>query len=83
MSPITQEAIDAATAALLALIRQEVHDIMPEIPWPLRGQIPVDKEPAAAALLAKTALAAAAPHLAPAALPQPARPVAPLPPTTG
>ena len=83
MSPITKEALDAATAALLALIQQEVHDIMPQIPFLLRGKIPVDKEPEAAALLAKTALNAAAPHLVPPApLAAQTAPPAPSAPTT-
>ena len=65
LPPLTQAVLDAATAALLKLIQQEVTEIMPQIPFIFRGQIPVDKEPAAAALLAKTALEAAAPHLVP------------------
>jgi len=52
----TKADYDAGTAAALALIQKEVHDIMPQIPFIFRGRIPVDKEPDAAALLAKTVI---------------------------
>ena len=52
----SQRDYSAAAAALLALIRHEVDEIMPQVPIFLRGKIPVDKEPEVAAALAKAAV---------------------------
>jgi hypothetical protein len=62
MSPFLQEAYDAATAAVLKLIQQVITD---EVPVVFHEMIPAEKVPIAAAALAKTALDAAAPHIAP------------------
>ncbi len=50
----TREDYDVGTAAALALIRHEV-DVLP-IPGFVRGMIPVEREPEAAALFAKTVI---------------------------
>lgn len=57
---VSQKAYDAGTAAALVLIRKDVADIMPQVPFPFRGMIPVDKEPEWAAHIAKVVLDAAA-----------------------
>lgn len=41
----TQKDYDVGAAAALTLIRKDVADIMPQVPFPFRGMIPVDKEP--------------------------------------
>ena len=57
---VTKAQYDAGTAAALALIRHEVEvDVMPKVPAFMRGMIPVDKEPEAAATIAKVVLDAA------------------------
>jgi hypothetical protein len=60
-SPFSQQAYDAAAAAILALIQKEIPLLVPG--W-LQSFIPADKEPVVAAAAAKTALDAAAPHVA-------------------
>jgi hypothetical protein len=56
---VSQKAYDAGTAAVLVLIRKNVADIMPQVPFPFRGMIPVDKEPDWAKHIAKIVLDAA------------------------
>ena len=56
----SQKAYDAGTAAALDLIRKDVAEIMPQVPFPFRGMIPVDKEPQWAQHIAKVVLDAAA-----------------------
>jgi hypothetical protein len=46
----------AAAAAVLTLIRADVSEIMPDVPFFLRGQIPVEKEPDIAMALARVAV---------------------------
>jgi hypothetical protein len=71
-----KRAYDVGTAAALKLIRHEL-DVLP-IPGFVKGMIPVDKEPAAAAGITKCVLDAVAadPGSAPAQVPQgvPAKP---------
>jgi hypothetical protein len=56
---VSQKAYAAGTVAALNLIRTEVADIMPQVPWPFRGKIPVDKEPDWAQHISKIVLDAA------------------------
>jgi len=73
MASATKEDYDVGAAAALALIRHEIQ-VLP-IPGFARGMIPVDKEPAAAAAIAKTVIDAVdadrAKRAAPAATPTP------------
>jgi hypothetical protein len=52
----SQRDYSVVATALLALIRHEVDVVMPQVPFFLRGKIPVDKEPEVAATLAKAAV---------------------------
>jgi len=56
---VSQKAYDAGTAAALVLIRKDVAEIMPQVPFPFRGLIPADKEPDWAKHIAKVVLDAA------------------------
>jgi hypothetical protein len=61
---------DVGTAAALKLIRHEVEvDVLPKVPVFMRGAVPVDKEPEAAAAITKCVLDAVAASHAMAPLP--------------
>jgi hypothetical protein len=56
-----KRAYDVGTAAALKTIRHEVDDVvMPRVPGFMKGMIPVDKEPEAAAGITKIILDAVA-----------------------
>jgi hypothetical protein len=56
-----KRAYDVGTAAALKIIRQEVEtEVMPKVPVFLRGMVPIDKEPEAAAGITKIILDAVA-----------------------
>ena len=56
-----KRAYDVGTAAALKIIRQEVEtEVMPKVPLFMRGMVPIDKEPEAAAGITKIILDAVA-----------------------
>jgi hypothetical protein len=56
-----KRAYDVGTAAALKIIRQEVEtEVMPKVPVFMRGIVPIDKEPEAAAGITKIILDAVA-----------------------